>query len=121
MPSADRLPPLSSRAFLVLYASQTGTAVDISHRIARRGRREGWAVAVQDVATFDQVGLCCACGGVGELTGGEQAELFERELIVWVLPTAGGGVPPVGFNKLWNGLLHPELPTDLLEDLRYAD
>lgn len=47
-----------------------------------------------------------------------QAELWERELIVWVMPTAGGGVPPVGFNKLWNSLLHPGLPGDLLEDLR---
>lgn len=55
MASSSALPPLSSRSFLVLYASQTGTAVDISHRIARRGRREGWSVAVQDVATFDQV------------------------------------------------------------------
>lgn len=27
-------------------------------------------------------------------------------------------MPPVGFNKLWNSLLHPGLPGDLLEDLR---
>jgi hypothetical protein len=48
-------PPLESRSLLVLHASVTGTAVDISERIARRGRRQGWAVTVKGVAEFDQV------------------------------------------------------------------
>ncbi|GAA5973567.1 hypothetical protein JCM21900_005453 [Sporobolomyces salmonicolor] len=94
--------PLDSRSLLVLHASVTGTAIDIAERIGRRGRREGWAVTVKGVAQFNQ------------------AELLETPLIVFVLPTTGNGHPPPSFVPLWTALLHPGLPPDLLEDLRYA-
>ncbi|GAA5889505.1 hypothetical protein JCM5296_005969 [Sporobolomyces johnsonii] len=94
--------PLDSRSLLVLHASVTGTAIDVAERIGRRGRREGWAVTVKGVAQFNQ------------------AELLETPLIVFVLPTTGNGHPPPSFVPLWTALLHPGLPPDLLEDLRYA-
>lgn len=39
-------------------------------------------------------------------------------MIVFVLPTTGNGTAPPAFTPLWTSLLHPELPADLLEDLR---
>ncbi|BGP19975.1 hypothetical protein JCM10213_006752 [Rhodosporidiobolus nylandii] len=94
--------PLESRSFLVLHASVTGTAIDTAERIGRRGRREGWHVTVKSVAQFNQV------------------ELLEHALIVFVLPTTGNGAAPPQFVPLWTALLHPGLPSDFLEDLRYA-
>ncbi|GAA5905511.1 hypothetical protein JCM6882_004772 [Rhodosporidiobolus microsporus] len=94
--------PLESRSFLVLHASVTGTAIDIAERIGRRGRREGWHVTVKGVAQFNQV------------------ELLEHALVVFVLPTTGNGAPPPQFVPLWTALLHPGLPPDFLEDVRYA-
>ncbi|GAA5973540.1 hypothetical protein JCM11641_007108 [Rhodosporidiobolus odoratus] len=94
--------PLESRSFLVLHASVTGTAIDVAERIGRRGRREGWHVTVKSVAQFNQV------------------ELLEHALIVFVLPTTGNGATPPQFVPLWQALLHPGLPPDFLEDLRYA-
>ncbi|GAA6005265.1 NAPDH-dependent diflavin reductase [Rhodotorula paludigena] len=94
--------PLEGRTLLVLHASVTGTAIDIAERIGRRGRREGWAVTVKSVAQFDQ------------------AELLEHGLVVFVVPTTGNGHTPPQFVPLWTALLHPGLPPDLLEDLRYA-
>ncbi|GAA5923352.1 hypothetical protein JCM3775_007512 [Rhodotorula graminis] len=94
--------PLDSRAFLVLHASVTGTAIDTAERIGRRGRREGWNVTVKSVAQFNQ------------------AELLEHGLVVFVVPTTGNGAAPPQFLPLWTALLHPALPPDFLEDLRYA-
>ncbi|GAA5853371.1 hypothetical protein JCM9279_005769 [Rhodotorula babjevae] len=94
--------PLDSRAFLVLHASVTGTAIDTAERIGRRARREGWAVTVKSVAQFNQ------------------AELLEHGLVVFVVPTTGNGAAPPQFVPLWTALLHPGLPPDFLEDLRYA-
>lgn len=48
---------LDSRSLLILHASVTGTAIDVAERIGRRGRREGWAVAVKSVAQFAQARL----------------------------------------------------------------
>ncbi|KAM0745689.1 NADPH dependent diflavin oxidoreductase 1 [Meredithblackwellia eburnea MCA 4105] len=94
--------PLESRSLLVLHASVTGTSIDVAERIGRIGRREGWAVDVKGVAEFDQ------------------SELLSSQLIVFVLPTTGNGAPPPSFVPLWTALLHPALPPDFLEDLRYA-
>ncbi|GAA5858680.1 hypothetical protein JCM8547_001418 [Rhodosporidiobolus lusitaniae] len=94
--------PLESRSLLVLHASVTGNAIDIAERIGRRGRREGWHVVVKGVKQFNQV------------------ELLEHALVVFVLPTTGNGAPPPSFVPLWTALLHPGLPSDFLEDLRYA-
>ncbi|GAA5862718.1 hypothetical protein JCM3774_001895 [Rhodotorula dairenensis] len=94
--------PLDSRSILVLHASVTGTAVDVAERIGRRARREGWAAQVKSVAQFNPV------------------ELLEHGLVVFVLPTTGNGQTPPQFVPLWTALLHPGLPPDFLEDLRYA-
>ncbi|GAA5961572.1 hypothetical protein JCM8115_006723 [Rhodotorula mucilaginosa] len=94
--------PLDSRSLLVLHASVTGTAVDVAERIGRRARREGWAVQVKSVAQFNPM------------------ELLEHGLVVFVLPTTGNGQTPPQFVPLWTALLHPGLPPDFLEDLRYA-
>ncbi|GAA5989837.1 hypothetical protein JCM10908_002340 [Rhodotorula pacifica] len=94
--------PLESRSLLVLHASVTGTAVDVAERIGRRARREGWAAQVKSVAQFNPM------------------ELLEHGLVVFVLPTTGNGQTPPQFVPLWTALLHPGLPPDFLEDLRYA-
>ncbi|KAK4055080.1 NAPDH-dependent diflavin reductase [Microbotryomycetes sp. JL201] len=52
--------------------------------------------------------------------GSAQLKLLDLELVVFVLPTTGNGAPPASFVPLWTALLHPQLPSDFLEDLRYA-
>lgn len=47
--------PLESRSLLVLHATVTGTSTDVAERIARRGRREGWSVAVKGAGEFNRV------------------------------------------------------------------
>lgn len=115
--------PLDSRAFLVLHASVTGTAIDTAERIGRRARREGWAVTVKSVAQFNQVRpalsrLYEARRRIETDSESQQAELLEHGLVVFVVPTTGNGAAPPRFLPLWTALLHPGLPPDFLEDLR---
>ncbi|KDE06917.1 hypothetical protein MVLG_02805 [Microbotryum lychnidis-dioicae p1A1 Lamole] len=94
--------PLESRSLWVVHATVTGTASDVAERIARRGVRAGWHTSVKHVSQF------------------EKTELLELGLIVFVVPTTGNGATPPCFLPLWTSLLHPELPRDFLQDLRYA-
>lgn len=110
--------PLDSRSLLVLHASVTGSSIDIAERIGRRGRRAGWSVSVKGVAQFDQVRDPFHLLEEHVLMRLEQAELLTSPLIVFVLPTTGNGAAPPSFVPLWTSLLHPALPSDLLEDLR---
>lgn len=47
-----------------------------------------------------------------------QLDLLDAHLIVFVLPTTGNGAPPPTFVPLWTSLLHPQLPSDLLDHLQ---
>lgn len=44
-------------------------------------------------------------------------ELLTTPLILFVIPTSGNGTVPPSFQPLWTALLHPDLPSDLLESL----
>ncbi|KAI5477463.1 NADPH-dependent diflavin oxidoreductase 1 [Pseudohyphozyma bogoriensis] len=48
------------------------------------------------------------------------SQLSHEGLIVFVLPTTGNGAAPPSFIPFWTTLLHPEIPSNALEDLRYA-
>ncbi|KAM0793619.1 hypothetical protein ACM66B_001052 [Microbotryomycetes sp. NB124-2] len=86
----------------IVHASVTGTAIDCAERLARRARRDRWHATVRPVKQFDPL------------------ELLEIQLVVFVLPTTGNGTPPASFVPLWTALLHPQLPSDFLEELNYA-
>lgn len=49
-----------------------------------------------------------------------QDELLEAELVIFVLSTTGNGTAPPSFVPLWQALLHPQLPADILDHLRCA-
>lgn len=42
------------------------------------------------------------------------------DLVLFLLPTTGNGIAPPPFQPFWTKLLHPDLPSDLLEELRFA-
>jgi len=91
------------RKIVILHASITGTALDLASRLALKAHRLGFSPQVRSISLFPPTSL-----------------LSSDDPIIFILPTTGNGTAPPAFLPLWNALLHPELPSDFLEDLRYA-
>lgn len=53
--SLDTPSNLPTRSFLILYASITGTSLDLSERISRKARLLNWRVQVKNLSQFCQV------------------------------------------------------------------
>ncbi|GAA5821634.1 hypothetical protein JCM10212_000019 [Sporobolomyces blumeae] len=90
---------------LILHASVTGTALDLAHRLALQAHRHGFVPSIASLAAFPPRHL---------------VELTPHDPVVFVLPTTGNGTCPPPFIPLWSALLHPGLPPDFLDDVRYA-
>ena len=91
------------RNLVILHASITGTALDLASRLALKAHRLGFTPQVQSISLFPPTTL-----------------LSTDAPIVFLLPTTGNGTAPPACLPLWNALLHPDLPPDFLEDVRYA-
>ena len=97
-------PPLPATGrLLVLYASQTGNAMDAAERVGREAERGGCPAV--DVLSMDSFDPSCLPG--------------ERS-VVFVVSTTGQGDPPDSMKGFWRYLLKKDLGARWLEGLRFA-
>ncbi|WOK95727.1 NADPH-dependent diflavin oxidoreductase 1 [Canna indica] len=88
---------------LVLYASQTGNAMDAAERIGREAERGG-CPSVQ-VLSIDHFGASC---------------LPDEKVVIFVVSTTGQGDIPDSMKVFWKSLLQRNLSNQWLEGLHYA-
>ncbi|XP_070706210.1 NADPH-dependent diflavin oxidoreductase 1 isoform X2 [Pempheris klunzingeri] len=86
----------------VLYGSQTGTAQDTAHRIARQARRRHLQVQVLPLDSYNV------------------ANLISEPLVVFVCSTTGQGDPPDNMKNFWRFLFKKSLPVGSLSQLDCA-
>ncbi|KAH7845807.1 hypothetical protein Vadar_006308 [Vaccinium darrowii] len=87
---------------LILYASQTGNAMDAAERLGREAERRGCPVAVLSTDQFDA------------------STLPDEKIKVFVVSTTGQGDPPDSLKVFWRKLLQRNLAKDWLEGVNYA-
>ncbi|KAK3035223.1 hypothetical protein RJ639_033857 [Escallonia herrerae] len=90
------------RRLLILYASQTGNALDAAEQIGREVERRGCPVAVKSVDEFDA------------------SSLAYEETVIFVVSTTGQGDTPDSMKAFWAYLLQRNLSQHWLEDVNYA-
>ncbi|OCB88873.1 riboflavin synthase domain-like protein [Sanghuangporus baumii] len=90
------------RNILILYATETGNALDVAEQIAREAKRRLFTVRLSSVDVYPL------------------EELVHEALIVFVVSTTGSGVEPRSMTPMWSMLLRADLPSDILEDLHFA-
>jgi sulfite reductase alpha subunit-like flavoprotein len=91
------------RKLLVLYASQTGNALDAAERIGREAERRGLPASVVSTDEFDTSSLP-----------------HHEEAVVFVVSTTGQGDSPDSFKAFWRFLLQRNLGNYWLQQVRYA-
>ncbi|XP_063940227.1 NADPH-dependent diflavin oxidoreductase 1 [Daucus carota subsp. sativus] len=87
---------------VIVYASQTGNAMDAAERIGRDAERRGCPVAVVSIDEFDATSLPC------------------EENVIFVVSTTGQGDTPDPMKAFWKHLLQRSLSHDWLKGVRYA-
>ncbi|CAL4947577.1 unnamed protein product [Urochloa decumbens] len=93
----------SSGRLLVLYASQTGNAMDAAERVGREAERGGCpAVDVLSMDSFDP------------------SRLPRERFVVFVVSTTGQGDPPDSMKGFWRHLLRKDLGAQWLEGVHHA-
>ncbi|TVU35201.1 hypothetical protein EJB05_17079 [Eragrostis curvula] len=95
----------SSGRLLVLYASQTGNAMDVAERIGREAERGGCPATAVDVRSMDSFDPSC---------------LPRERFVVFVVSTTGQGDHPDSMKAFWRYLLRKDLTKQWLEGLHYA-
>uniref|UniRef100_A0A0D9V5B4 NADPH-dependent FMN and FAD-containing oxidoreductase n=1 Tax=Leersia perrieri TaxID=77586 RepID=A0A0D9V5B4_9ORYZ len=96
-------PPAVDGRLLVIYASQTGNAVDAAERVGRQAERGGCPAV--DVLPMDSFDPSC---------------LPSEKFVVFVVSTTGQGDPPDSMKGFWKYLLNKNLSARWLEGVRYA-
>ncbi|XP_037548196.1 NADPH-dependent diflavin oxidoreductase 1 [Nematolebias whitei] len=89
-------------ALLVLYGSQTGTAQDTAHRLARQAQRRRLNVRMMSLDSYSV------------------ANLISERLVVFVCSTTGEGDPPDNMKNFWRFLFKKSLPAASLSRLDCA-
>ncbi|XP_019189066.1 PREDICTED: NADPH-dependent diflavin oxidoreductase 1 isoform X2 [Ipomoea nil] len=90
------------KLLLILYASQTGNAIDAAERLGREAERRGCPAAVLSVDEFDPISLP------------------NEEIVVFVVSTTGQGDTPDSMKVFWRFLLQRNLSQIWLEGVNYA-
>ncbi|PUZ74721.1 hypothetical protein GQ55_1G088300 [Panicum hallii var. hallii] len=93
----------SSGRLLVLYASQTGNAMDAAERVGREAERGG-----------------CTAVDVLSMDGFDPSRLPSERFVVFVVSTTGQGDPPDSMKGFWRYLLRKDLGAQWLEGVRHA-
>ena len=86
----------------VIYASETGTAMDVAEDVCRAAGRRGLAFRLFSADDYPL------------------AELPEEDLVLFTAATTGQGDAPANFTPFWRFLLRKDLPADSLEDVHYG-
>ena len=95
--------PLTS--VTILFASETGTAEDVSYQLSR-------AVA----STFPAAVHC----RVNDIANYDVLELPSEQFVLFVVSTTGDGAHPASMQSFWKFLLRKTLPSDSLANVRAA-
>ncbi|RLM92657.1 NADPH-dependent diflavin oxidoreductase 1 isoform X2 [Panicum miliaceum] len=93
----------SSGRLLVLYASQTGNAMDAAERVGREAERGG-----------------CPAVDVLSMDGFDPSRLPSERFVVFVVSTTGQGDPPDSMKGFWRDMLRKDLGAQWLEGVRHA-
>ncbi|KAL5220997.1 hypothetical protein ABZP36_025710 [Zizania latifolia] len=103
MAALPSTPPAASGRLLVVYASQTGNAMDAAERVGREAERGGCPAV--DVLPMDSFDPSC---------------LPRERFVVFVVSTTGQGDPPDSMKGFWRYLLQKKLGARWLEGVGYA-
>uniref|UniRef100_A0A0E0N236 NADPH-dependent FMN and FAD-containing oxidoreductase n=1 Tax=Oryza rufipogon TaxID=4529 RepID=A0A0E0N236_ORYRU len=95
--------PAADSRLLVIYASETGNAMDAAERVGRQAERGGCPAV--DVLPMDSFDPSC---------------LPSERFVVFVVSTTGQGDPPDSMKGFWRYLLKKNLGARWLEGVRYA-
>ncbi|XP_055848623.1 NADPH-dependent diflavin oxidoreductase 1 [Episyrphus balteatus] len=87
---------------LVLYGSQTGTAQDVAEKIWRESKNYSFTGPFMSMDDYDI------------------QNLIKEQLVVFVAATTGQGEEPDNMKKFWKFLLRKSLPTNSLQNLKFA-
>ncbi|CAK7332257.1 unnamed protein product [Dovyalis caffra] len=87
---------------LILYATQTGNALDAAERIGREAERRGCTTSVCSIDDFDA------------------SSLPHEDTVIFVVSTTGQGDTPDSMKAFWKFLLRRNISKNLLEGVHYA-
>ncbi|CAH9072609.1 unnamed protein product [Cuscuta europaea] len=90
------------KSLLILYASQTGNAIDAAERLGREAERRGWPALVLSVDEIDPTSLP------------------NEDLVIFVVSTTGQGDTPDSMKVFWRFLLQRNLSQSWLKGVKYA-
>lgn len=109
------------RDLLILYATETGTALEAAEQIAREALRRLFSVRLCSVDEYPAVRPPLLLSLSGKYTHTFlKEELVHESLVVFVVSTTGAGQEPRSMKGLWTMLLRSDLPSDLFEDMDCA-
>ncbi|KAL8549777.1 hypothetical protein ACS0TY_008566 [Phlomoides rotata] len=94
---------LDNRQLLILYASQTGNAMDAAERLGREAERRG-----------------CPSVSVLSMDEFQPRDLPNKEAVIFVVSTTGQGDNPDPMKGFWRFLLQKNLTRDWLKGVNYA-
>ncbi|KAI4382278.1 hypothetical protein MLD38_008259 [Melastoma candidum] len=90
------------RKLLILYATQTGNALDAAERISRESERRGCKAVLFSLDQYDASLLPC------------------EDVVIFVVSTTGQGDTPESMKVFWRFLLQRNLSPSWLDGLHYA-
>ncbi|KAK2659504.1 hypothetical protein Ddye_006037 [Dipteronia dyeriana] len=91
-----------SNKLLILYASQTGNALDAAERMGREAERRGCPVVVRSMDDYDA------------------KSLPREDIVIFVVSTTGQGDTPDSMKVFWRFLLQKNLSKHWLKGVHYA-
>ncbi|XP_022756083.1 NADPH-dependent diflavin oxidoreductase 1 isoform X2 [Durio zibethinus] len=93
---------MKSKKLLILYATQTGNALDAAERIAREAERRACLVLIHSTDEYDA------------------SSLPEEDAVIFVVSTTGQGDTPDSMKVFWRFLLQRNLGSHWLDGVHYA-
>ncbi|KAK8604977.1 hypothetical protein V6N13_082438 [Hibiscus sabdariffa] len=93
---------MNSKQLLILYATQTGNALDVAERIAREAERRACSVVIRSTHEYDA------------------SSLPAEDTVIFVVSTTGQGDTPDSMKVFWRFLLQRNLGSHWLEGVHYA-
>ncbi|KAJ8567480.1 hypothetical protein K7X08_019688 [Anisodus acutangulus] len=91
-----------AKKLLILYASETGNAIDAAERLGRQAERRGCPVSLLSIDDFDP------------------SSLPDQEIVIFVVSTTGQGDNPDSIKVFWKFLLQRNLTQNWLSRVSYA-
>lgn len=92
----------NGKPLLILYATQTGCALEIAEELQRFGLRRNFNTRLCNMSEYDR------------------ADLINEKLVIFVCSTTGDGDPPDNMKNFWRFLLRKSLPMDILSNLNFV-